>query len=623
MQEKTSSRKNGITIAITAVIGLVLACVTVSACGMVAVLAAPRFMAPTASADGAETGKSKPTARTSPQPTAAPPGDPTTPAQPLSAADIATQLTPSIVRITVQYADGSATGSGIVFQHRDGETYILTNAHVVEGGVSVTVTPSDSRQARPARVQGISSCDDLAVLQVQDTSGLTPATFGTGAQMGETVYVLGFPLGSESLVVTSGLVSSPSQSLPPLTNVIQTDAAINAGNSGGPLVNAYGAVIGINTARIPPALAANTGFAIKSADALPTIEILISQGNLLWLGMNVSEVELDEAIYAVQVGAVAGGSPADTVGIAPGDLLIQIEDKDIRSHADVCAILRSRRDGDVVKIAVVRFIEHEIQQLAGQIAITTLQHVQPLVVTATEPYAQEGASSDATPQTPAAAQAPASQIQAVEGQLDAQAAQQNHAAQIQGYQRRFFDTFQNWRSTRWTQGQNDQIGLQLVNNVYRLTMKQPNVMNWEPWRQEQVGADYIVELSVVVGGNTTGIAAAGIGFDEQGDGGNASYFVLRSDGAWEIRTLRNGAGVPELSTRPTPSKHINVGANTNTLWVVRLPDRTEYWINAAPVAVGPASGANGGRVGVVGWSEADLTAPVAVDVDDLLIWTPR
>lgn len=619
MQEGRPSRKNRINIAIAAIIGLVLACFTLSVCGIVAVVFVPRLVNPATGSGPEETAESTPAAR---RKTAADkPGATATPALPLSAAKIAEKLTPSIVRVRVQYAEGGATGSGIVFQHSDGNIYILTNAHVVEGGVSVEIATSDSQQTRPARVQGVSSCDDLAVLQVDDASSLAPATFGNGVEIGETVYVLGFPLGSPSLVVTEGLVSSPSQSLPPLNNLIQTDAAINSGNSGGPMVNAYGEVIGINTGRIPPALAANTGFAIKSTEAISTINRLIRHGNLLWIGMNVSEVEVDADTYALRVDAVASGGPADTAGILPGDLLIRVENKAIASQADICEILRSRGDGDVLKISVVRFTPQEAQQLVGQLAINTPQNVQPLVVTASQPYPTTQADpAGAGAQPPSAA--PASQIQIVEGQIDAQAALQNHAARIQGYQRRFFDTFQNGRSTRWTQGQNDQIGLQLVNNVYRLTMKQPNITNWEPWRQEQLGAGYIVELSVVAGGNTSGTAAAGIGFDEQGEGGNASYFAIRGDGTWQIRTFRNGAIVPELSAGPAPSRHINAGANKNTLWVVRLPDRTEYWINAAPVAVGPASGASGGRVGVVGWSGADLTAPVAVDVDDLLIWTP-
>jgi putative serine protease PepD len=155
----------------------------------------------------------------------------------------------SVVSIDVRTANGSGTGSGFVF---DRAGHILTNAHVVQGGVRVTVTLSD-QSSLPARIVGADVANDIAVLAVDASSSPPPLSMGRSVNMrvGNTVLAVGSPLGLAG-TVTSGIVSALNRQVR-LGNgtpkgVVQTDASINPGNSGGPLVNARGQVIGVNTA---------------------------------------------------------------------------------------------------------------------------------------------------------------------------------------------------------------------------------------------------------------------------------------------------------------------------------------------------------------------------------------
>lgn len=630
MQERTSSQKRKLNIVIAAITGVVLSCFLLTACGAVAWMFWPQSPSASPSTD------QNPTAEQQSASDAA-----EAPKTPLSPADLVKKLTPSTVRILVTLSGNQkAAGSGIVFRASDKKIYILTNAHVVEGISKVEIATSGSDDRRRARTVGVSSCDDLAVLEVADIAGLVPATFGHTMSYGDTVTALGYPLSftlDNKVKLTRGSISDPDQAYAPYDHTIQIDAAINHGNSGGPLVNEYGEVIGINTFGITAG--DNVNFAIRGDYAMPIAEQIVANGTLLWVGMNTTFLERDDGQLVLrkngspilQVYAVDSGSPVARMGLSSGDILLTLEGSAIATKADVCSILRSHTKGNTLRMQVQRVTQDAIQTLEGEFNIGDPGTVQELKVVESQKLDDKpaGASEQSQQATPVAAQqpapAPASQIQVVEGKIDAQAAQQSHAQRIQGYQPpRVKESFQDPRMSprHWSQGQDARIELQLVNDIYRLTMKQPNVLNWVPWRQDSFGDNYIAELSVVAGG-TSSVAAAGIGFDEQGGSGNASYFVIRSDGTWQIKTFHNGAIVPQLSTGALPSASIHPGANTNTLWIVRLPDQTEYWINAAPVAIGPASGTNGGRVGVVGWSEADLTAPVAVDVDNLLIRMPK
>jgi putative serine protease PepD len=166
-----------------------------------------------------------------------------------SLAAVAARVAPSIVTVLIDGADSSALGSGVVL---GADGLILTNNHVIASGGTVSVRLSDGRTV-PARVVAGDSTHDLALVQATGVSGLTPATFGTDGSVavGDTVLAFGAPLGLEG-TVTSGIVSALDREVgtgtEQLTGLLQTDAAINEGNSGGALVDTAGHVIGINVA---------------------------------------------------------------------------------------------------------------------------------------------------------------------------------------------------------------------------------------------------------------------------------------------------------------------------------------------------------------------------------------
>jgi putative serine protease PepD len=194
---------------------------------------------------------------------------------------VAAKVLPSVVQLDVTTRHGEGIGSGVVLSS-DGR--ILTNAHVVDGATAVTVILSDGRQYR-ADVVGSDSTADVAVVRTQGVSGLTSATLGDSSQLkvGQEVVALGSPGGLQN-TVTTGIVSALNRNLAELADrpsrgdgdaspsytAIQTDAAINQGNSGGPLVDVAGRVIGINSALYNPSGAATSvgiGFAIPINDA--------------------------------------------------------------------------------------------------------------------------------------------------------------------------------------------------------------------------------------------------------------------------------------------------------------------------------------------------------------------
>ncbi|MFI9643705.1 S1C family serine protease [Micromonospora sp. NPDC051925] len=162
-----------------------------------------------------------------------------------SLATVVTAVSPSIVTVEVTGMRESSLGSGVIL---DTDGLILTNQHVVSSGGQVSVTLSDGRSAS-ATVVAQDASADIALLRATGLSGLTPATLGSGSTLtvGDTVLAFGSPLGLEG-TVTSGIVSALDRSVDDLTGLVQTDAAINHGNSGGALVDTAGRVVGINVA---------------------------------------------------------------------------------------------------------------------------------------------------------------------------------------------------------------------------------------------------------------------------------------------------------------------------------------------------------------------------------------
>ncbi|MFI6481957.1 S1C family serine protease [Nonomuraea sp. NPDC050663] len=289
----------------------------------------------------------------------------------LTVADVAQNVQPSVVTIQGQTGEGS----GVVLS-ADG--LILTNNHVVEGAGSTTMTVkfSDGKTAK-ATVVGTDPSTDIAVIKASDVSGLTPATLGDSDQLrvGDPVLAIGSPLGLEGSV-SSGIVSALDRTLTvggeqqqspwgrqqqqnsatTIGGAIQTDAAINSGNSGGALVNAAGQVIGVNTAIATAGSNGNigVGFAIPINTAKQVSDQLISSGKVSHAFLGVGVADATGGTAGALVSQVTPGSPAEKAGLKQGDIITKIGETSVDDGATVVGAVRGLKPGDVVKITYVR-----------------------------------------------------------------------------------------------------------------------------------------------------------------------------------------------------------------------------------------------------------------------------
>lgn len=263
---------------------------------------------------------------------------------------VAETLRPAVVNLrTGGRGRGQGSGSGILFTP-DG--FLLTNAHVVGEHERVRIRLNDGREVG-GRVVGSDPWTDLAVVQAE-ASALTHAALGdsTRLRVGQLVVAIGSPLGFES-TVTAGVVSALGRTLRTITghlvdNVIQTDAALNPGNSGGPLVDSRGQVIGINTAVIQPAQ--GICFAIPINMARHILPQLLQHGRVVrgYLGLHARTVPLPKSwlrefnlsqTSAVQVQAVEPDAPADQAGILEDDILVSLGEQAVASVDDLHKLL--------------------------------------------------------------------------------------------------------------------------------------------------------------------------------------------------------------------------------------------------------------------------------------------
>ena len=281
--------------------------------------------------------------------------------------DIYEKCIPSTVSIICTMSRGSSTGSGVVLSS-DG--YVITNYHVVEGATAVSVLLTDGREMT-ARMVGGDKLSDLAVLMV-DAQDLTPAEFGDSdsLRVGDTVVAIGDPLGVELRgTMTDGIVSAINRNLTTdgrTLTLIQTNAALNSGNSGGPLINCYGQVVGINTMKIGDYVSSagveGLGFAIPSTTVKVIVDQLISQGYVSGrpeLGIQGVDVpEFYQFYYrmpaGVYVSAVAAGSDAEAKGIQVKDIILAVDDQRIGGLEDIETILYNHKPGDTVEVVVYR-----------------------------------------------------------------------------------------------------------------------------------------------------------------------------------------------------------------------------------------------------------------------------
>ena len=296
--------------------------------------------------------------------------EPDTPAEPGSVEDVANSVLPSVVKINVRGSEGVGSGSGIILSE-DGE--ILTNNHVVaaaDDGGSLSVSFNDGSSAG-AEVVGTDPLTDLAIIQADDVSGLTPATLGRSGNLdvGEEVVAIGSPFGLEA-TVTSGIVSALSRPVsvgeggPGVTDTtypaVQTDAAINPGNSGGPLVNMQGRVVGVNSSIRTGSSASGSiglGFAIPLDKVLPIIDQLRAGETPTHarIGVSVSDAQSEDGLLTgAGIESVEDGAAADEAGLQNGDIVTKVNDELITSSASLVATIRGYRPGDKVTLTVVR-----------------------------------------------------------------------------------------------------------------------------------------------------------------------------------------------------------------------------------------------------------------------------
>ncbi len=263
---------------------------------------------------------------------------------------VADTLRPAVVNLRSVQPRFQGSGSGILFTP-DG--FLLTNAHVVGAEEEVRVRSGDGNEFR-GRVVGSDPWTDLAVVQAEAVGRLPHAELGDSAKLrvGQLVVAIGSPFGFES-TVTAGVVSAIGRTLRTITghlvdNVIQTDAALNPGNSGGPLVDSLGKVIGINTAIIQPAQ--GICFAIPINMAKHILPQILQHGRVIrgYLGLHARNVPLRTTLarrfglsqtHAVEVIAVESGSPAEQAGISEEDLIVALGDQPVASVDDLHKLL--------------------------------------------------------------------------------------------------------------------------------------------------------------------------------------------------------------------------------------------------------------------------------------------
>ena len=294
----------------------------------------------------------------------------------LSLQEIYTRNIHSVVSITCSGYNSSSTGTGVILSS-DG--YIVTNAHVVDGAGSISVLLTDDRTL-PASLIGFDEISDLAVLQIQ-AEDLVPAQFGDSTQLrvGDTVAAIGDPLGVKYRgTYTDGIVSAINRDVNMdgrNMTLIQTNAALNSGNSGGPLINCYGQVIGINTMKIgaftDSAGVEGIGFAIPSATVKDIVDQLVSQGYVSGRPTLGIEGEALSSFYqhyyrmpaGLYITHVEPGSDAAARGIENGDMLLSINGQRITTMDELKALLYDMEVGQVVEAVIYRAGERYLVEL--------------------------------------------------------------------------------------------------------------------------------------------------------------------------------------------------------------------------------------------------------------------
>lgn len=277
--------------------------------------------------------------------------------------EIYQKCSPAVVALTAETDGGYYWGSGVLFT-ADG--YIVTNTHILEGTKSVTVTLSDDRKFE-AELVGADSQSDIAVLKI-DSEGLPFAEFGDSTALveGEDVVAIGNPLGMEFRgTITNGIISAINRDVDYNgynMTLLQTNAAINEGNSGGPLINMYGQVIGITNMKMVSYYSSieGIGFAIPTSSMKAIIDNLIRDGRILGrpvIGVMVKEIDYDEYPdypVGILIYSVEPGTDAESKGVKSGDVLTAVNGSDVENGSDVRDIIAGFAVGDEITLTLWR-----------------------------------------------------------------------------------------------------------------------------------------------------------------------------------------------------------------------------------------------------------------------------
>lgn len=295
-------------------------------------------------------------------------------------ADAVEKLYDAVV-VVGSYKNGvlSSSGTGFVYEEDDKYAYILTNSHVIDGATSVKVKFTNDN-IEDVEVVGNDSYSDIAVLKISKDKVIKIAEIGTNENLrvGDTVFAIGAPLDNEySWTVTRGILSGKDRLVDVSVNntasadwvmrVIQTDAAINSGNSGGPLANSNGEVIGVTNMKLVSNGVEGMGFAIPIEDAINYAKQLRENGKIErpFIGISMLDssdtfnlaryrITLDTSLEGAVVIETQKGSPADDAKLQMGDVITKIEDYEVTSVARLKYYLYKYAPGDKVKITYVR-----------------------------------------------------------------------------------------------------------------------------------------------------------------------------------------------------------------------------------------------------------------------------
>ena len=363
---------------------------------------------PTAEPSGTPGTKLGSADRSTPAPASAEKGDSGDRA-PMSAADVYEANVNSTVGITTSItstnywgyqSSGAASGSGFIYS-ADG--YVLTNYHVVQDSTSVTVTMYDGT-AYKAEIVGYDAGNDIAVLKI-DAEGLKPVTLGSSdlLRVGDDVLAIGNPLGELTFSLTKGCVSALNREVTlssgTTMDLIQTDTAINSGNSGGALFNMYGEVVGITNAKYSSSSSSssasvdNIGFAIPIDSVKRVISEIIEYGHAVkpFMGVTIYTVTSEMLEYGLPAGAVINsvteGSPAEAAGLQKNDIVTAINGEKVTTSSELKRIVSRSTPGDKLVLSVYR-------REVGELELTVVVTEQPEATPTPEPqYSQQWGNS--------------------------------------------------------------------------------------------------------------------------------------------------------------------------------------------------------------------------------------